>query len=182
MRYMLRGIGRLAKQGVPLDRNTVASCPGAGDELVNMAGKTALLTALSGSFKYTLFIFLDPTLTLDQFPLRLSSLICSKMLTSRQLNHKSAVASTDNSVFSLLSILLYVSTCISDMRSAAVSWWSRFVTGSGFGVSLSLSVEVDAAGLGVDAARNVNGVLLLRLNSHDLLDASAGAFSASASW
>ena len=77
------------------------------------------LTALSGSFRYTRLIFLEPTRTRTQLPLKLSSRICERILLAQR--HDALQTEPHNSVFSRLSMLLYVSTWISDMRSAAAS-------------------------------------------------------------
>ena len=105
------------------------------------------LTTLSGSFRYTRLIFLEPTRTRTQFPRKLSKRICSRMLRTGQLEVPGTSEYADKSVFSRLSMLLYVSTWMSDIRSAARSRWSRLVTGSGFGSSLLVDVEEDAAGV-----------------------------------
>ena len=108
-------------------------------------------TALSFSFRYTLFTFLEPTLTRFQLPRSDSRRICSSRLhlsavfPCERKAHELEAGLTDNSVFSRLSMLLYVSTWMSDNRSAATFRWSSLVTGSF--LSVSSVAEVEEVGL-----------------------------------
>lgn len=65
------------------------------------------LTELSFSFKYTLLIFRDPTLTRFQLPLKLSIRICSKMLEQCKL-----VVDTHSRAHSQLGLFSLIHTAI----------------------------------------------------------------------